>query len=262
MTPDTPRPTRAAIFGSLVVLTYLWVFLIAIVLQNTRPSAAAETPAANYVSHEMVLMVDATDHVYTIEHGVMTQQVALMECPKTFMITSSELAPLIELVDATSLNAQAAYSMRVDRPFAVISSRTGLEIQFDDGAQVSLKVACQPNRSEVHYAAIFVRAGIVELADMSSGTVVPLFYLEDTCQLVWEQQGSEQRAFQWEMSIPVTSIDVSFEDATAIAFTFSTRGAAQLNMTRADQVEIISASGIVTLYTDCDTPVLMPHASP
>lgn len=263
MSPEiTPVPTRTATIRPLVSLTLVWVFLIAVVVQNVQRATPAIlfAPVSTFTPHKLSVYITADNQVNTIENGVIKQHIPLQVCAnRDLVLETSDLAPIVthELMDW--VDTQTAYSFMVDRSFYINSSNMGIDIVFNDGEQVRLQVECPGLGANSHLAAVFISNDMVYLADMTNGTAAPLFWMDTHCELVWSEGTRLNRAFPWEMSIPLAIDGSPVPGNSVIAFTFTTEGMTQLNMTEANAVSVVSKSGIVTVYSDCGAPVLLPR---
>ena len=164
MLPDADRMTRAERVASAVVLCFVWVFLGAVLLQNLQRSQAAAadtsvpTPA---VGRTVSIYVMHDNRVYTEDSGALLAHVPLLECPhQVIAVEVSESGPFVTRVERPMLGVRAAYSVWIDRPYVVISSRMGIQLRLDDGEHVRLDVLC--NRASAgHLMGVFVRDDVV-----------------------------------------------------------------------------------------------------
>jgi hypothetical protein len=254
MLPDADRMTRAERVASAVVLCSVWVFLGAVLLQNLqRPQAApadATTPTAT-AGRTVSIYVTHDNQVYTEDSGVILSHVPLLECPhQVIAVEVSESGPFVTRVERPMPGVRAAYSVWIDRPYVVISSRMGIQLRLDDGEHMRLDALC--NRANAaHMMGVFVRDDIVYLTDMSLGTSVPLFALEPHCRLLWQEGDQTTSAYPHEMSIPLTGVGNPFADRARLAFTFQTSGAPSLHAAAASTYHVVSPQGFVALSSDC-----------
>lgn len=256
MLPEAERMTRAQIVASFVVLCYVWVFLGAVALQNQQrtpaPAAQAQPSVTATVGRTVSIYVTHDNHVYTQDNGEVLMHVPLMTCPQQVIaVEVSEHGPFVTMAERPAQGFRAAYSLWVDQPYVVISSRTGIQLLFDDGEHVRLDALCHRS-STAHFMGVFVREGMVYLADMSLGTSVPLFHLEPHCRLVWRDAEHETSAYLHEMSLPLSGIGNPLAEDARLAFTFQTTGAPQLHVSDAFDFHVIASSGVVQLSSQCD----------
>ncbi len=277
MLPDTDRMTRAERIASAVVLCFVWVFLGAVLLQNLQRSQAAAadtsvpapavwrlstnsrvvrwtansgvlTPA---VGRTVSIYVMHDNRVYTEDSGALLAHVSLLECPhQVIAVEVSESGPFVTRVERPMPGVRAAYSVWIDRPYVVISSRMGIQLRLDNGEHVRLDALCN-RASTAHLVGVFVRDDVVYLADMSMGTSVPLFTLEPHCRLLWQEGDQTASAYSHEMSIPLTGVGNPFADHARLAFTFQTNGAPSLHAAAASTYHVVSSQGVVALSSDC-----------
>jgi len=254
MLPDADRMTRAERVASAVVLCFVWVFLGAVLLQNLQRSQAAAadtsvpTPA---VGRTVSIYVMHDNRVYTEDSGALLAHVPLLECPhQVIAVEVSESGPFVTRVERPMPGVRAAYSVWIDRPYVVISSRMGIQLRFDNGEHVRLDVLCN-RASTAHLVGVFVRDDVVYLADMSMGTSVPLFTLEPHCRLLWQEGDQTASAYSHEMSIPLTGVGNPFADRARLAFTFQTNGVPSLHAAAASTYHVVSSQGVVALSSDC-----------
>jgi hypothetical protein len=266
MSPETaPRPTRTATIRPIVILTFVWVFLIAVVLQNVqRPSLPTPTmDAPAFIPFKMQIYVTTDNTVHTMENGVILPHIPLQVCAnRDLLLESSENAPSVTYETMDWIDTVVAYSFVVDRNYYIQSSNMGIEVVFDDGEKVRLKVECPTVGADINFAAVFISNEMVYLADMTNGTATPLFWMEANCELVWSEGTRVHRAFPWEMSVPLDSNGSMVPGDSVVAFTFTTEGTTQLNMSDATAVSVVSDSGVVRVYSECGAPKLLPRLKP
>jgi hypothetical protein len=262
MIPEvTERPaTRAQTTRTVLSLVMVWVFLLAIVLQNVQRTApdkpAAAAPPASFDSHQVTFLVTSASEVYTLAQGVMLPHVSFTSCPnRELQLTTTTNAPIVTRERIEWMPIERAYAFTADRAYAIVSSNTSVEAVFDDGSRVRLAVHCPPPRSH-RFAMIFYHQGTVYLADINAGTSTPLFILDEGCELVWHDDSGSYRAYPWEMSLPLYTGQQDLPNDSAIAFSFIAESSPQLSITSAAEVSIVHDGGLVQVYGDCGTPLL------
>lgn len=255
MLPDADRMTRAQRIASAVVVCALWVFIGAIFLQNQqRQAAPAPTPNPQYTGRLVSIYVTHDNQVYTDDSGAILPHVPLLDCPhQVIAVEVSESGPFVTMAERPAPGFRAAYSVWIDRPYTVISSRMGIQLRLDNGEHVRLDALCN-RASASHMIGVFVRDDMVYLADMSLGTSVPLFALEPHCQLIWRDGERESSAYAHEMSIPLTGVGNPFAESARLAFTFQTTGAPRLHAADAFAYHVVSNDGFIALSSHCGLP--------
>ncbi len=252
MLPDTDRMTRAQSVASAVVVCALWVFIGAIFLQNQqRQSAPVPSSDPQHVGRLVSIFVTHDNQVYTNDNGVILSHVPLLECPnQVIAVEVSESGPFVTMAERPAQGFRAAYSVWIDHPYTVISSRMGIRLQLNNGEHVRLDALCN-RASATHMMGVFLRDDVIYLTDMSLGTSVPLFTLEPHCQLIWRKGERESSAYPHEMSVPLTGVDNPFAEDARLAFTFQTTGAPRLHAADAFVYHVISADSVIALSSYC-----------
>jgi len=170
MSPDTDRITRAQTIASVIVLANVWMFLFAIVLQNTQrtapaTSAVVEEPATLLAGRAVAILITDDNQVFTNDRGLIQSHVPLLQCPgQQIAVEVSENGPFISMSNfagEAGSGFRASYVVWVDRPYSVMSSRMGIDLHFDNDERVSVRALCDEEPSATHFMAVFVRDDMV-----------------------------------------------------------------------------------------------------
>lgn len=241
---------------STLFLMFMWVVMLAVILQNARTVASYPVDAP-FTPREVLVYVSHDNTVYTMDSGIQQAHVPLITCPhRQLSVQADDNTPAFALSDVTWLeDEQLAFRFVAHVPYYIVSSYLDVAIHFTDGGEnpaIRIVLDCPPRAQQQHLLLFVWHEDMLYLHDVMAGNMQPVLPAPQACRVAWQvDENTQESIATWDMSVPLETGSHMFPPDSLIAFSMTVAGDLTIEMPAYDGLILHYEDEALRLWSDC-----------
>lgn len=237
-------------------LALMWLGMVVVIIHNARTAWSTPAAEATFTPREVLVFVSQDSTVYTMDSGLQTAHVPLVQCPaRQLHVLADDGAPAFTLTDVTWLDDELlAFRFWADRPYYIVSSNLGASIhavQAPENPALHIVLECPPRAQQQHLLAFVWLDDMLYMHNVGAGSLQPIMSAPQACRVAWQTQQEARSVATWDMAVPLETGAGILPPDSLVAFSLTVTGELTVEVPAFDGLILHYEDTSLRLWSDC-----------